>query len=191
MLVGLLLAGAWHAAAAASPRDTVPSAPVAAVEDAPPSDRSLHELLAITQKQSQLDAMRAQLDGYFRDSLDEAFREGAEGRTLSKQQQAILDGMRVKLTAIMEAQLSWETLEPIFVRIYRASFTQAEVDDLTAFYRSPAGQALLTKMPRVLQNTLTEMTGIMLSIQQQVNQVREETVREMQNLPTAPPTNTG
>jgi hypothetical protein len=191
MLAGWLFAGATHAAEAAPPPEPAASPTAATADASPPSDESLHRLLEVTQKRALLDSMRAQMQGFVKESLAQAFRDGAQGRSVSTQQQAILDRMRAKLTALMDQSLNWETLEPIYLRAYRASFTQSEVDSLIAFYQTPAGQALLTKMPLVMQNMIGEMKSIMLSLQQQVRAVREQAVREMQNLPSAPRTNSG
>ena len=46
-----------------------------------------------------------------------------------------------------EAIASWRSLEPEFVEIYTATFTQDEIDAQIAFYGSPAGQAVLAKSP--------------------------------------------
>ncbi len=108
---------------------------------------------------------------------------------------ALLDSMRGQIDAFMKAivtqSMNWEQMEQLYLRVYRASFTQSEVDDLTAFYETPAGQALLTKMPLVMQNLFGEMRGMMQSLQQQMLEVQKETVRELQNLPSTPQTNSG
>jgi hypothetical protein len=62
------------------------------------------------------------------------------------------------LDAFYREQMAWSTLEPEFTRIYLEVFTEAELRDMTAFYRTPLGQKLLTKMP-VLMAKSNEMTS--------------------------------
>jgi hypothetical protein len=162
-----------------------------APNDSPPSDASLRKLLETTRARALLDSMRGQIDAFMKDAMDSAMREGAQGKALTTQQKAVLESMRAKLTAIVESALNWEEMEQLYLRVYRASFTQSEVDDLTAFYETRAGQALLTKMPLVMQNLFGEMRGIFQTLQQQMLEVQKETVRELQNLPSAPQTNSG
>ncbi|TJZ73208.1 DUF2059 domain-containing protein [Chitiniphilus eburneus] len=50
-------------------------------------------------------------------------------------------------------------LKPDYIKLYRDTFTQEEIDGLIAFYKTPAGQALVDKMPLVLQN----ISGILQS----------------------------
>lgn len=47
--------------------------------------------------------------------------------------------------------LTWEAVGPGMTRLYAASFTEPELRQLTAFYRSPVGQKSLTVMPELMQ----------------------------------------
>ncbi|MEP7027795.1 MAG: DUF2059 domain-containing protein [Candidatus Eisenbacteria bacterium] len=47
--------------------------------------------------------------------------------------------------------LSWEQMEPEIVRLYAATFSDQEVRAITAFYRTPAGQKALARMPELTQ----------------------------------------
>jgi hypothetical protein len=47
-------------------------------------------------------------------------------------------------------QMSWSVLEPEFTQLYLEVFTEQEVRDITAFYRTPAGQQMLSKMPQLM-----------------------------------------
>ncbi len=191
ILAGWLLAGISNAAVAAPPPQAVASSPAPTAHDGPPSDESLRKLLETTRARALLDSMRGQIDAFMKEAMDTALRQGAQGKALTAQQQAVLDHMRDKMTAIVTQSMNWEQMEQLYLRVYRASFTQSEVDDLTAFYETPAGQALLTKMPLVMQNLFGEMRGMMQSLQQQMLEVQKETVRELQNLPSVPQTKSG
>jgi hypothetical protein len=60
----------------------------------------------------------------------------------------------------------------------RPSKTQSEIEGLTAFYKSPAGMAMLDKMPTVLQKTQALMQAQIAPLVQQMNAALEEVVRE-------------
>lgn len=47
-------------------------------------------------------------------------------------------------------QMSWTALEPEYTRLYLELFTEPEVRELIAFYQSPLGQKMLTKMPLLM-----------------------------------------
>ena len=54
---------------------------------------------------------------------------------------------------MIRESLGWESLKPEYVRIYRESFTEEELKDLTAFYQTPTGRMLIEKQP-ILENKL-------------------------------------
>ncbi len=49
---------------------------------------------------------------------------------------------------------------PIFMRTYRESFTQDELDGMTAFYKTPAGQAVVKKMQQIQRETVQELKDL-------------------------------
>ncbi|HEY2292664.1 MAG TPA: DUF2059 domain-containing protein [Thermoanaerobaculia bacterium] len=61
-------------------------------------------------------------------------------------------------------------LEPEMVKIYMGAFTEDELRQMTAFYRSPVGQKSLAKMPEVLKQGAD--VGIKLG-QQHIGELQE------------------
>jgi len=47
--------------------------------------------------------------------------------------------------------LTWDEIGPQLVKIYKESFTEPEVRELMAFYRTPVGQKALTLLPELMQ----------------------------------------
>jgi len=47
--------------------------------------------------------------------------------------------------------LTWEAMAPQMIRIQMEYFTEAEVREMTAFYRTPTGQKALEKLPEVMK----------------------------------------
>jgi hypothetical protein len=50
--------------------------------------------------------------------------------------------------------MSWEKYEPDMLSIYRESFTQAEVNELIAFYQSAVGRNFASKSPQIAQKSM-------------------------------------
>ena len=86
------------------------------------------------------------------------------------------------MIAMFKEEMSWETLEPLYIRIYRDSFTQPEVNGMLAFYGSPAGQTVIKKMPLVVQNTMTEMQKRMGPFLEKLIKMEEETIEQMKEV---------
>jgi uncharacterized protein len=60
------------------------------------------------------------------------------------------DELQDKLAAILTRTLSWEKLKPAYVKLYAGAYTEEELDGIVAFYKSPAGQALISNSPSIM-----------------------------------------
>jgi uncharacterized protein len=148
---------------------------VAAPGDPPASEASIRQLLEVTQSRQLLDDLSAQLDQMMRTSMQQALA----GKQFSVEQQKILDDMRTKLVKIFGEHLQWDQLEPMYLDIYKKSFTQNEVDGMLAFYKTEAGKALIAKMPLAMQNTMQATQSKMAALMPQVQQLQRETVERL------------
>ena len=57
--------------------------------------------------------------------------------------------MRTVLREFMDEHFRYEDLEPAFVRMYADAFTEQEIRDLAAFYRTPLGQRVVETLPEI------------------------------------------
>jgi uncharacterized protein len=100
--------------------------------DTRPSETSIRQLLAVTEARKLLDGMMMQLDGMMQNSMQQALK----GQTITPGQQKILDGMQTKIVALLKQEMKWENLEAVYLRVYRDSFTQEEVDGRCCGFRA-------------------------------------------------------
>jgi hypothetical protein len=144
--------------------------------DNPPSEASIKQLLEVGQAHKLVDTMSAQMLGYMKQIMQQA----TQGERVTPEIQKHIDSLEAEITAALKEVLDWNKLEPMYVRVYQKSFTQGEVDGLIAFYKTPIGQALLTKMPAVMQNTLNEMQQMMQPMMQRMQRMQQDVVAEIQ-----------
>lgn len=141
---------------------------------APASSESIETLLTVTKSEALTDSVYAQVE----QSMRLAMQQGAAGKTLTAEQQQIVDQMSGKLVALMRSELNWTKLKPLYVQLYSENFEQDEIDELIAFYRSKAGQAFVTKMPLVMQKSMdiatTQLQVLMPKIRQLVEQAKKD-----------------
>jgi len=147
--------------------------------DAPASDQSIRELLTLTDAHKLIDTVRGQVDAMVNASLQQAL----QGKTITPDRQAVLDRMRTKMQGVIDDMLTWDTLEALYLRTYRASFTQHELDGIIKFYKTPTGQAMIKKMPVVMKNVMGEMQGLLQPMQQRMQEIQRETLQELKDLP--------
>jgi len=75
--------------------------------------------------------------------------------------------------------LDWTKLEPMYIRIYQKTFSQEEVDGMIAFYKTPGGQAVVSKMPTAMQNTMDEMQQMMAPVMQSMQRMQQDVIAEL------------
>jgi hypothetical protein len=71
-----------------------------------------------------------------------------------------IGSMHAKMSTVVGQVLDWNSMLPIFMRTYRESFTQDELDGMTAFYKTPAGQAVVKKMQQIQRETVQELKDL-------------------------------
>ena len=116
----------------------------------PASQESVEALLEVTKAEALMGSMYGSMEQMMRQGMQQAVK----GKTLSSEQQRILDTVPAKFIAVVREELNWEKLKPMHVQLYRDTFEQEEIDGLLSFYRSPAGQAFVNKMPLVMQKAM-------------------------------------
>lgn len=156
---------------------------------APPDDAQVDRLLAVMRAQKTVEAMVPQVQA----SQQQMVAQLTAGQTLSPEQRQRLDGIVYQSNARMLGTLSWNNLQPLYRTIYRQTFSAQDMEAMIGFYGSPAGQNLLDKMPKLMQNTMTAMQDLMVPMMQQMRQdiaaeAGSAEARPAQQPPIAPPT---
>ncbi len=89
----------------------------------------------------------------------------------SQEDTAKLEAVQKRLFALIQEKTSWQNMKPVYIKVYSETFTETEIDGIIAFYKSPAGQAMVQKTPTLMQKTMTAMQGVMSDIMPQIQQI--------------------
>lgn len=103
-----------------------------------------------------------------------------QGQAITLEVQKQIDKGQTEAMSMMKEILDWNKLEPMYVRIYQKSFNQQEIDSLISVYKSPAGQMVLTKVPVVMQNTMSEMQQLMQPVLQRIQRLQQDVLTQIQ-----------
>jgi hypothetical protein len=106
-------------------------------------------------------------------------QQALSAASLSPAQQKVIDRLGVKVIAVTQTQINWAQVEPRLIEAYRNTFTQREIDGMLDYYRSPAGQAELTKQPRVQQLGLQFMQQRLIALSPQITQLEKEAIAQL------------
>jgi hypothetical protein len=150
-----------------------------AFADSPPTEASVRELLDVSNTKELVDAVRAQTTANAQATVNNML--GVQ--SLPAEVQASIDQMTSRLDSLLEKELGWATLEPIYVSAYSQGFTQHEIDGMIGFYRSEAGRALVEKLPAVMQSLNQTIQQRLAALSPQIQQIMMETVVSMPKKP--------
>jgi hypothetical protein len=150
--------------------------------DTKPTPASIQELLNVSGAHKLLDSVATQVDGMTKNMMAQA----TQGQKPTPAQAKAFESMQAKMTALMKEELSWSKYEPIFIQIYSESFTQEEIDGIIAFYRTPGGQALVKKMPVVMQKTMQMVQQQMGPLMPKIQAIAQECQAELKAAEQAP-----
>lgn len=116
------------------------------------SSESVRELLKVAKTQDLYNQIGTYIEPMVSRNISEV--ELQQGKPLNTQQKKVVADFAKKISKITLEDMSWEKVEPQFINIYAANFSQEEINGLIDFYKSPVGQATLKKMPLVMEQSI-------------------------------------
>jgi len=108
---------------------------------AAPTPQSIEKLMALTQAEKVIDAIKPQINASMKASINQTLK----GHTPSAEEQIVIDG-------------------------------------LIAFYQSPAGKSMLTKMPKLMQGLMAAMPALMAPMMEQMQAATKQMADDLEAL---------
>jgi hypothetical protein len=140
---------------------------------ASPTDESLLKMMSALKLQTTLDQLVAQLDAGMRQGL----QQWAQGKELTPVQQTEVAQLQSRMSAIIKEELAFAKVKDVYLQGLRENFTQDEVNGINTFYSSPAGKAMIEKLPiatRKAQDLLQVRMGPMV---QKIKAMQQEFIK--------------
>ena len=95
------------------------------------------------------------------------FAQNAKNQDLAiKHQNKIMD--------LMQKELSWETLQPEFEKLYAETYSTEELEGLIKFYQSPIGKKFIAKQPEMQQKSMMMVQKMMMRIMPKIQALTKE-----------------
>ena len=83
-----------------------------------------------------------------------------------------------RLMDLVAQKMSWQKMKPVYIQLYDETFTEEDLDGMLRFYESPAGKAMLDKMPVLMSKTMAlvqqQMQELMPDIQKTTRDYMEQ-----------------
>jgi len=172
-------------AAAQTPAAQIPSAQNAGPVVSPAKRELIRELytaMKIDQMAEKsavimLDQLNKQLPMLLAQVLGDSF--DLKGKTREEFEKTLIQSaerVNARIKELLPQRINWSgTMEQIFFPIYDKHFTETELKDLVAFYKSPTGQKAILVMPDLMRESVDKSTELMNpKMVQLLNEVLEE-----------------
>lgn len=141
-----------------------------AVHLSAPADASKREsveaLLELTQADAMMDNMYAQ--------MDQMFVGMGQQLGIKPSEQPLFEEYMQNVVAAMREEMSWEKMEDPMIDIYLKHYTEEEIQDMLAFYRSDTGRSMVEKMPQVMNESMVVAQQMMRSFMPRIQELAME-----------------
>lgn len=154
------------------------SAPVLAT---PAQDSTIEKLLILTEAQKLNDSAIADSD----DIIETTLKPVLQLDKMTEEKKKMTESFLNEYKHIVKEEFSWKKMMPDYIRIYRETFTEEELQCLITFYESPTGAIFIRKMPLIMDKTSDIMRQKMASILDRMNTALIESMN-----PASPPNRT-
>ncbi len=138
----------------------------------------IEEFLNLTKADQLSQQMLTQFENVFNEEIKKslpAIPKAADHQPVKED----VEKFQKQLFGIIRDQLSYERMKPGLVRLYDESFTTDELVGINAFYKSPAGQAYLAKIPLLTQKAMQVGSNLMVEAMPQIQKMTVDWTEEM------------
>ena len=115
-----------------------------------------------------------------------AARQPSVANATTPEQKKLADDYLNQMATIAQGGANWSALKPKLVDLYMATFTEADLDGILAFFKTPSGQDFASKSPELSGKTVDILQGAITALQPQFEAATKAFQTQMQNLPVTP-----
>lgn len=148
---------------------------VASTEPDAAKQAKVRELFDAMHMAHMMDQMMTMMNGV----VEQMVRTLPGADQMTPQQKVLVKDFTDKAMELSRDAVSWKSLEPEYVKIYATAYTTEEIDAITAFYKSPAGQTMLNKTPELTQASMKVVQGRMIDLQPKLKALQADFIEKM------------
>ena len=118
-----------------------------------------------------------QLDGL----MEKAMKDAIGNKPVTAKQEKIMAAMRAETVELIRSEMSWDKMEPMYIRQYSQTFSQAEIDGMLAFYKSDAGKAVTAKMPQLVQILMQDVLSLLQGTMPKIRAISDKYIEQIKD----------
>jgi len=126
-----------------------------------------------------VDSMMDQMTAMAKAQVEQSTQGMPAAETMTPTQKKILADYQEKSLDLVMGTVSYKAVKPEMVKLYVDTFTDEEIEGITAFYKSPTGQALLKKTPELMSAMMQFMQGRIADLQPKLKALTDQLSKDM------------
>jgi uncharacterized protein len=129
-------------------------------------------------KLAKMDQLMAQVMNQVIEQSKSGMLQQFMGVKVSPEDQQRLDEFTDKVEKIISGAMSWDKLEPQYAKLYANAYTEEQLDDIIAFYKSPTGQAMVEKNPTLIKKANAIVQQQMAEVSPEIQQLMQDFIAD-------------
>ena len=102
---------------------------------AEPTDASVDKLLTLTKA----DTLMESIHGNLEQNMRQGMKQAVAGKKLTDEQNRLLENAQKKYADTMRQEITWASLKPMYIKIYKETFDQEEIQGGANLHQQDAG----------------------------------------------------
>jgi len=151
--------------------------PIAAIAATDSHKKAAEELLIVTNAEKTMERVYPQMETMFKNIIKQS--------NIPAENVEIAERYLQRIMELVMDEISWEKLKPQLIEIYLEVYSESELNEIVAFYKSPTGQKFIAKMPELMTATMkinqTNLQRIMPKIQAMSEEMMVEVRQQKDN----------
>jgi len=98
-----------------------------------------------------------------------------------------VSGQMDKMIELVAQELSWDKLKDDYVSMYAELFTDQELKDLIAFYKTPTGQNFVNKQPELVKRSMDVSQKLLSQVIPKIQTLAQQLQESLQKSPLPRP----
>lgn len=126
-----------------------------------------------------MDHMLDQMMHSIQEEVQTMAQQTAGAQQMTPEQKKLTQDFMDKSMKVVNDSVGWTALEPEYVKLYAATYSEGEIDGILAFYKSAAGQAMLAKTPELSAGGMQIVRSRMGDFQPKIQALQQEYMKQL------------
>lgn len=142
--------------------------------------KAVENLLDTMHAEKLIDGVREQVFSQLSTQINAALAKG----DFNEAQKATAQRYAKKQIDLLGETLSWPKMKAFQISIYTQTFSEAEINEMTAFYKTPLGQKILERQPKLMAVAMKEIQGQLQAMVPKLEELSREMAAEIKKQAT-------